>query len=53
MEINYKVPGEKGKQCRDCKHFKADKNRKTGKCMGYPVESEGGCNLFEIKNPKA
>lgn len=49
MEVNYVVPGEKGKQCKDCKNFEADKNAASGKCMGYLVQAEAGCNLFEIK----
>jgi hypothetical protein len=52
MEVKYTVSAEKGKQCKDCKNFEPEEGSDSGKCMGYPVQAEAGCNLFEAKNKK-
>ena len=49
MEVNYIIPAEKGKQCKDCKNFEPEKSSDSGKCMGYSVQTVAGCNLFEAK----
>jgi hypothetical protein len=48
MEVNYVIPAEKRKQCRDCKNFEPERNSDSGKCMGHPVQAEAGCNFFEL-----
>lgn len=48
METNYTLKGEKGKQCKDCKHFKPAGENK-GQCFGNEVSAEGSCKFFKKK----
>jgi len=49
-DVGYKVPGESGKCCKDCKMFQSHaEDAQNGNCDGHEVVANGTCNFFQAK----
>lgn len=49
-DVNYKIPGEKGRCCTDCSEYKPNSNDSSrGDCHGHEVVGKGSCNYFHNK----
>jgi hypothetical protein len=50
QNVDYKVEGEPGRQCKDCKFYEPEAGNPTkGRCFGHDVEERGTCNYFQSR----